>query len=438
MAEKKPKTRRRHAEPDALAPPSGDRVDEIYALMGRAEELYKRKLFRHAIAVCHRLAELDPSNMLPEQMIDGCRREILKRRAIFLGIVAVIVISSAAIVLAYASLARVRVLPAPGTLHLAERQTRAFRFRSVVGVEKQLEFAWSLRDAAGQPVPPVERATLRPDENAAWACYYTPPFDLVKAADGGQPVARKIVASGIAASGKEMLHAEWTILVDNASSSPTILAVEPPAPDTLAIVAGSGARTFRVEALDADGGKDLTYEWLVGRIAGNPPLIHRGTEATWTYRPPADALPEGTTGREPSFDPPLTVTCRVANRFGEPLPATIEWKIRLYRSNAPPQLIAFEPELSELSRIKAGEERTIKATVYDPDERESLSYRWELDGVLVSIRDSYTLRFPAASADAEKRVSLHFVATDACGAKVERTWHIIVAPASASAAPKPF
>ncbi|TFG86048.1 MAG: hypothetical protein E4H17_04500, partial [Gemmatimonadales bacterium] len=125
MPPKRKVKRRRPTEVQRdLAVPVDDRTTEIYYVMGQAEQLYGRKRYHQAIAVCQRLAELDPSNMMPEQMIDGCRREIRKRRAIYVSLVLGFAIAAVGTVVAYYSLTVIRVQPEPGTLRLRERQTQ--------------------------------------------------------------------------------------------------------------------------------------------------------------------------------------------------------------------------------------------------------------------------------------------------------------------------
>ena len=417
--------------PGAAGATADGRAAAVHALMNEAEGLYLRKHYRKAIAACQKLAKLDPSNATPELMIEGCQREIRRRRAFALGVGAAVALAATGIALVYMQLKHLGIQPRPGTLvQLREREPRVFCFSSTFGRHKALEYTWALLDADGEPAPASEDGTLSQPTESPWECSYTPPHSLVLAAAGGKPVIRKLVASGIAASGKAEFHAEWTIEVTDVPNAPRIVSTDPGTAGLVCLVAGAAPRTFRVEAADGDGGKDLAYEWFVGKE-----VVHKGFEPTWTYRPPADALPPGVTGREATADPPLVVACRISNRFGEPMPMTAKWKVRLVRSNAPPQLIAFEPELSDLICIKEGESRTITAKVYDPEDPATLTYAWELGGREVSRSLSCTLSFPDWTTDSEKRFHLRFTVTDPCGAKAERSWQIVVVDVPRPATP---
>jgi len=431
---KKVKRRRPTQVQPSVTVPADDRTTEIYRLMGQAEELYRRKRYHQAITVCQWLAELDPSNMMPEQMVDGCRREILKRRAILISLILGVAIAAVGTVVAYYYLAAIRVQPAPGTLPLHERQTQAFLFRCPLRLQTRLEYTWKLLDEEGRPVSDDERLTLRPAEGKPWGAYYTPPYTLVRAASGGRPVPRRIVASGLGAAGREHVHAEWTIEVLDAPSPPTIFTVEPRPEVLMAIVAGTGERTFHVEATDGDSGTDLTYEWTVDKE-----VVQKGIVPRWTYRPPADALPEGKTGRGDYWAPPETIKCTVSNRFGGPLPVSVEWQVTLVRSNAPPQLIAFEPPLSDIFRINEGEERKITAKIYDPDEGDTrtATYNWELDGRTISRSSWCYLKFDPGTIDSEKQLTLKLTVADICGASVARDWQVVVKALPKPAGPGP-
>ncbi len=393
----------------------------IYELIHEAEALYQSGHFREAIATCRRLAKLDPTNVMPEQMIEGCRREILKRRGILLALLAALAAAGLGVAFAYAFIVRVHVRPKPGALRLNELQAQNFRISSPIGRHKGLEYRWALQDAHGQPVPANEQGTLSQHDSVPWDCWYTPPHSLVRGADGGKPVVRRLAVSASDAAHREVVHAEWVIEVYDTPQPPRVLAHSPRSDEVLSVVAGGGERLFQVTAADGDGGADLAYEWLVGGKTE-----HKGAEGAWTYRPAADALPEGKTGREAVYDNPLALVCRVTNRHGDPTPVSVTWRLRLVRSNAPPQLIALEPELPSLVLIKEGEERKITARAYDPDENETLSYAWDLDGAPLSRKASCTLSFPHDVTDREKRFTLRLTFTDSCGASVERTWQIAV------------
>ena len=429
------KTRRPRPAPVTGAAGSDERAARIHGLMAKAERLYYSKRYRQAINVCRKLAKLDPPNVMADQMIEGCERELQRRKAIFVGGLVALVLGGLGIVLLLVGLPEFlsnSIDPKPGPVKLAERGTQLFRFTSPFGRHRSLEYHWTLLDEDGKPAPPEEQGTLKqPDNQKPWECAYTPAYNLVRAADG-KPAVRRLVASGIAPSGREEFHAEWTLEVSNVPNAPRIVSTDPRREGLVCLVAGAAARIFRVEASDGDGGADLTYAWRVGEQA-----VQEGTKPTWAYAPPADALPPGTTGRELQWDSPVVITCHVANRRGEPLPQVAEWRVRLVRSNAPPQLIAFEPETPDLIRIKEGEKRKITAKVFDPDEPEVLSYAWELDGSPISRSATCTLRFPHGMTDSEKRMTLKLAVSDMCGAKVEHTWEIIIVDAPEPSSPQP-
>lgn len=424
----------RSAPPSDAAGLDGQAV-RIHALMAKAERLYYGKRYRQAINVCRKLAKLDPLNAMADQMVEGCERELHRRRAIVFGGLLALVLGGLGVVLLFSGvpgLLSISIRPEPGLVKLAERGTQLFRFSSFFGRHTRLEYRWTLLDGDGKPVPPEEQGTLKlPDNQKPWECAYTPAYNLVRAADG-KPAVRRLVASGVAPSGREEFHAEWTLEVSNAPNPPRIVSTDPRAGGLVWLVAGAAPRIFRVEASDGDGGTDLTYTWRVAEQ-----VVQQGTRPTWAYAPPADALPPGTTGRELQWDSPVAITCHVANRGGEPLPQVAEWSVRLVRSNAPPQLVAFEPETPDLMRIKEGEERKITAKVFDPDEPEVLTYAWELDGSPISRGPSCTLKFPHGITDGETRMTLKLAVSDACGARAERTWEIIIVDAPESSSPQP-
>ncbi|MBM4037089.1 MAG: hypothetical protein FJ290_01130 [Planctomycetes bacterium] len=415
-------------------PPADPQTATIYAMMAQADKLYKLGRYRRALAVCQELARFDPKNALPEQMIEGCRRELRTRRLVLISVLAALAAVGVAVALVYNHLSYIRPSPYPGTVRLRERQAQAFEFRSPLGYHKSLEYAWQLLDGDGKPVPPTEEGTLAPREGAPWARTYTPAYSLVRGDAGTQPVVRRIVAAGTSASGREALRAEWVVEVVNAPLAPRVLSISPPTDDPLAIVAGQGERTFRVEAADGDGAADLLYEWSVAGKA-----VHKGREPAWTYRPPADALPPGTTGREVPPAPPVPLVCQVSNRYGEPMPATVQWRLRFVRSNAPPQLISFEPEMSDLVRILEGERRSVTVTPYDPDDKaETLTYVWDCGGRVISRRPKCPLWFPHDFTDSERTVRLTLTVTDPCGATATRSWQLHVVNALPPTSPPSY
>ncbi len=432
MRDKRVNRGRANRGPQAAGQPPDEDTAAIYALMNEAEALYKAGFYRRAIKVCRKLAELDPTNAMPEEMIAGCKREIRKRRAVALVILTAVVVGILTFGAVYSYATRIQVRPEPGLLRLRERQAQAFALKAPMGYHTSLEYEWRLLDAQGRAVPGTERGTLSQHETTPWQCVYRPPHNLVRGADGCRPVIRRLVVTGSNAARRKVVQAGWTIEVSDVPLPPRIISVTPPTEDTLSIVAGDGSATFKVSAADGDGGSDLTYEWLLGAQ-----LAHKGTEPSWTYRPPADAVPPGKTGREPSYDPPPTLTCRISNRFGEPLPVEATWKLRIVRSNAAPQLIALEPEIPSVLRIKEGQALKVTVKAYDPDENETLRYLWELDGAVLSRRAWCKLEFPHSTTEKgkDKELTLRLTVTDSCGAAIERSWTLLVLDAPAPLVP---
>jgi len=424
---KTPKPRRRTAR---RAQPADQLAARIHSLMNQAEALYSSGHYREAIAACKELARLDPANAMPDEMIEGCQRRIRTRRATWLGVAIVAALAAAGVVAIYPHLTDIHAIPPPGPLQLAERQRQVFRLDSALGYHKGLEYRWELLDAGGHPVPPAEAGTLAQLEGVPWRCTYTPPHDLVLGAAGAGPATRRLRVVGRNASGRETLRAEWLIQVSDSPQRPRVAGCTPATDEPLALVAGGPGRTFRVSATDCDGGTNLTYEWLLGHK-----LLHKGHEPTFAYRAPADALPPGTTGRELPPPPPHTLTCRISNRAGEPLPVTVQWQFRVVRSNAAPQFIAFEPELPSLVRLEEGEQLRVTAKVYDPDENETLTYNWQLDGRTISRGPLCRLWFPYDTTDKEKTFALRLAVADLCGATIERSWRILVVNAREPSVP---
>jgi len=425
MAEK---AQRKVRKARPAAAPADPRTAAVYALMAQAESLYRRRHYRKAIAACNKIAALDPTNAMPEQMLEGCRRELRTRRAVVASVAAALALAALGIFAVYSGLTRLRIRPEPGTVRLQEGQAQAFTFQSHVGYHKTLEYRWSLLDGAGRPVPALEEGTLRQHAHAAWECTYKPLHSLVRGSEGGRPVVRRLVASGLDTAGREALRAEWEVVVSHVPMSPRAYSVSPRAEETASVVAGTGSRAFTVVAEDGDGGKDLAFEWFVGGVPA-----HRSGEPTWVYRPPADALPRGRSGRESAGNTPLALTCRISNAHGEPRATEVAWRVQPVRSNAPPQIVRIEPGLSHINRIKEGEALTITANVFDPDEGEAIRYTWELaDGAdvrTVSRWASCTLGFPNSTTDKEKLLTLRLRVSDPCGAEDERSWQLLVVDA---------
>jgi len=286
-------------------PQERERSGRLHALMDRAVALYDARRYREALALADEVARLDPAAVLPDVLRYECRRALLKRRARrAAGLVAALIVLGGG-VFVYRQLARIRHEPSEMTLDLAESQELRFRFTSGLGRHRTLEFTWALLDARGLPAPLHEQGSLTHGHNAPWTCTYVPIPGVVRGSSEEQPVTRRIVAIGADTGGGQVLRAEWIVRVADVPVPPKIVAMDPPAEHRIAVVPG-GARTFRVEAIDGDGGAELTYEWLAGSRAAVG-----GTGQTWTYRRDGEPAPgprlERTRDKE-------VVVCRIANR----------------------------------------------------------------------------------------------------------------------------
>lgn len=414
--------RRAPAEDQATGTPSSaELTDRIYELVAKAEYFYALKRYKQALAVCAELAALDPGHMTAEQMRMACERRLGRRRAIWAAVLVGVLAAGAAGVLVVLSISRISIEPPPGVIHIRERQSRVFRAIARFHGSSELEYTWRLLDENGGGVPTKERRTLAVHPGSPWECTYTPPYNLVRAAEKKRTVSRTIVLSAVGEGGKELVRAQWKVVVENSPSRPTVVSLSPRPEAKIAVLVGKAKRAFTLEAFDSDGGKDLTYEWLVGERA-----VAKGASPSWTYEPQPNELLGRPDFRADPFAPPQTITCRISNSFGEPMPVEIRWKVYLVAKNSPPQLVSFEPQLPALFSIKEGERRKIIATVYDPDEGEALSLRWELDGDVVSRQDFCILEFRHDTTEDEKVVDLRVVVSDACGAAAEQSWKVRV------------
>ncbi len=417
--------RKRTPEDQASAPPtqgpSPDLTDQIYRLVAEAEYHYASKRYKQALAVCARLEALDPGHMTAEQMRLACERQLRRRRTIWAMALLAVLTAGVVAFLVVKRIKRIRLEPPPGVIRLLERESKAFRVLATFHGSSDREYTWLLLDEQGREVPQKEKTSLVVRNGSPWECTYTPPYNLVRAAEKKDTVTRTIVLVARDPRGNEVLRAQWKVVVRNVPSSPTILATSPPRDAKVAILVGKGERTFSIEAVDGDGGKDLTYEWFLGERS-----IIKDASPAWTYKPQPNELLGRPDFRADPFAPPQVVACRVANAFGKPLPVEVKWQVYLVAKNSPPQLVSFEPKLPAVFPIKEGERKKIVATVYDPDEGEPLSFQWEVDGEVVSRRSFCVLHFDHETTDDEKLVTLRVVVSDVCGASAEQSWKVRV------------
>lgn len=287
---------------------------EIHALMVRANMLFKQKRYREARAVSRHLAELDPSAFMPEQIIEACSRQIARRRAIFLGAVVALAATGLLLFAVYRYLAHPRIScrPEPGTIEMREAETRQFAVSSTFGRHRNLEYTWLLLGPTGQAMAGPERAAAKPDEGAPWSCSYSPSYGVATARPDDALAVRTLTVSAVDEEGKEAATFRWTLHVANVAKPPTLLRAEPPTRVPVFVTAGR-EQAFRIEAVDGDGGLELTYQWFL-----DDRLQPTATTATWAYATPAD--PQGRSTRH-------IVICRMGNRFGEPLVQSIAWTV---------------------------------------------------------------------------------------------------------------
>jgi hypothetical protein len=394
-------------------PPEAEGVD-IGALMAQAEVLYERRLYRKAIVACDRLDALGYGGGIVAMMREGCRQALWRRRVlrISLGVSAAVVLALAALL--YVPFTRVYVEPAGGIVRIAERESQRFQVTRPFGRHRKLEYAWTLLDADGRAIATDEQAALKPASGAPWACTYTPPLKVARAADGQHPVLRGVRVQGLDGRGHILVTAEWSVEVTNVEMPPTIVETLPPKTEILVIAPG-GSRSFRVQALDGDAGHDLAFEWLVDGLS-----LHRGTEPEWTYTPGPRVQPGERIRQQ--------VVCRLANRHGKPFPRECAWDVQLVGSNAPPQIVKVTPALRPYHRLREGEELRLAAVVFDPDKEKGdlIRFRWEVGDDTISRSKACTLYFPRDTTVTETEVALRLTITDLCGATDTLTWPLVI------------
>jgi hypothetical protein len=385
--------------------------------MDRAVALHDAKRYREALAMAEEVARLDPSAVLPDVLLYEARRALLKRRARRAAVLVAVLVVAVGALFVYRQLARIRFEPAESHLELTEFHEQRFRFRSGLGAHRRLEFTWVLLLPNGRAAPPAEQSALKPGRNEPWACAYAPGYDAVSAAEGHQPLLRRVVAIGADTSGGTMVRAEWFVRVSDVPMPPKIVEATPRPDERIAVLPG-GSRAFRVEALDGDGGADVTYEWLVGDRA--EPVA---TTPTWTYR--RDGEPERSGPRQAPTQDKETVACRVSNRHGKPFTQEVAWTVERVPSNERPKIVAIEPDLRDTIRFSDDRPIVFNISVHDPDKDEELHVRWLLDGAVIATTPRCRLSRPRDPAGTRKLHRLRLVVTDLCGATDERTWTVL-------------
>jgi hypothetical protein len=322
---------------------------KIHALMTAANTLFHQKHYRLAKAASQELARLDPKAFMPEQIIEACDRELRRRRAVYLAVLAAMGLSGLLLWGAWAVIARFRIScqPPAGTLRLKEGESLRFAVTSVFKRQKNMEFTWELLGPDGKAITGPESAFLSRETATPWICTYSPSFRVATARPGDDPAVRTLSVRAESAEGRVVASFRWTLRVANVPRPPVITAAEPPAGRTVSVVAGE-RQAFRLLATDGDGGAELTYQWFVD----NRPQPD-AAEAAWTYVHGTRDEGRGSRGgmghldpsapvplpppdpRPPTPDPgPVerhTVTCRVANRFGEPFAQIAEWAVEVVR-----------------------------------------------------------------------------------------------------------
>ena len=397
-------------------PQERERSARLHALMDRAVALYDARRYREALALADEVARLDPSAVLPDVLRYECRRALLKRRARRAAVLVAALVVLLGGVFVYRQLARIRHEPSEMTLDLAESQELRFRFTSALGRHKTLEFTWALLDARGLPAPDHEQGSLTHGHNAPWTCTYVPIPGVVRGSSEGQPVTRRIVGIGADPRGGQVVRAEWIVRVADVPMPPEIVATDPPPQHRIAVLPG-GERTFRVEAIDGDGGDELTYEWLAGDHASVG-----GTGQAWTYRR------DGEPGQGPRLEPTRdkeVVVCRVSNRHGQPLTQAVSWVVERVQSNEPPKIVGIEPRFPDTIHFDEPRPIHIAVSVHDRDRDEQIHYRWILDGAVFAVTPNCKLPPPHDPPGSPKPHRLRLIVSDICGASDERTGTVV-------------
>jgi hypothetical protein len=287
----------------------------IHAQMVRANQLFKQKRYREARKAARRLAELDPDAFMPEQIIEACNRELGRRRSIFLALIVGLGVVAGTLVVLHHYLVGLRLscTPKAGTVRLAEGESRQFAVRSALGRHRDLEYQWSLLGADAQPVRGPERSALQPDPNAPWTASYSPAYSIASSHPGGSTARRTVIVRAADASGRTVETFRWTLEVSNVARPPAILGTQPVSRVPVTLEPGQ-TLDFQIEAVDGDGGAEVAYQWFL-----DDRLQTEADGPTWTYEAP------------PKLDSPAAVlrvvSCRVSNRYGEPLAQNAEWRV---------------------------------------------------------------------------------------------------------------
>jgi len=404
-------------------PPASDDAhsETVAALIAKAEELYEQRRYREAIALCKGMLARGHMVAVMAMILEGCEGALRRRRLWQATLAALLVSLSVGSFFLYRYLTQVRLEPQAATVQVLERQPRDFSIRTALGRHRLLEYTWSLLDAGGKPVIGPELGCLRPSEKQPWTCVYRPGDDVVKASSG-QPLTRFVAVSGVDSSGREVLRARWEVEVQDVPRPPEIrtLSTEPSPLGLLSIPSGQ-TRVFHVNAIDGDGGTDLTYKWLTAED-GKPVA----TGPTWAYRPDYAALASAHPGRPQGAPFRHSILCQVSNRFGDPLTQTVKWNVRVVASNSAPQILEVRPDVGPIIRLKEGVALELTTYFHDPDPDDPLKFLWELDGRVQSRTPTCKLFFPAHTTEKPKEMRLVFSVTDSCGAKAERSWRLIL------------
>ncbi len=200
----------------------------------------------------------------------------------------------------------------------------------------------------------------------------------------------------------------WQVNVKKPLLPPTIVRINPkPAPGETLTVRQGETQDFSAEARSAHGSA-LRYTWFLdGEKKGNG--------QKWVYQPGVSA----------SANRPQEVKLVVTDADGRAV--EIVWKIQTGTPNRAPRIVSSSPAANEAIRLETNGNQSFSVEAQDPDDNETLTYRWLFDGKQVNTSSHW--HFHAHAAVGPHTVEV--IVTDASGIRVTRSWVVTVeAPAT--------